>query len=312
MEIVQKVWFQKYPCSCGQGPVGWHAIISRWFLSQVEAQKRPDEFGGTFHLRFQLPSERWWKKKRTQLLSAGWQKWHLCSWQMHSSHAEQEVFRRMWSEFLSQESLTSQRQDVPLLHAAITAAGKSSQCFPAWHCCTALKTISQPPPPASLKENPKTSSSIESFRVQKPTCCQYLFTLALLPLSLSQWAPPAFIFSLRSRRPRKPAAPLLAGAVSAKGIAVFPTSKPSPRGLCGPFSPLKRSPQQDDPIAASWRLRRNRHLSPRLLLKTNGGKSVQGRDGTTVIWLLVWCLLKKNETRNGSEILQDRILTNLL
>lgn len=114
------------------------------------------------------------------------------------------------------------------------------------------------PHPASLKENPqKRPLQLSRSAFKKPTCCQYLFTLALLPLSLSQWAPPAFIFSLWSRRPRKPGAPLLAGAVSAKGIAVFPASKRSPRGLCGPFSPLKRSPQQDDPIAASWRLGRN-------------------------------------------------------
>lgn len=111
------------------------------------------------------------------------------------------------------------------------------------HCLeNNLPTPPQSPPPRLPRRKPKTSSSIESFRVPKPTCCQYLFTLASLPLSLSLWAPPAFIFSLQSRRPRKPAAVLLAGAASAEGIAVFPASKQGPQGLCSAFLALKTFP----------------------------------------------------------------------
>lgn len=135
----------------------------------------PDQFtktdtinlGETFQVRFQLQSEPplgfffffFFIKKGIQLLTAGRQKRqgsaHLARWQACSSHAKQEVFCQMQSEFLFGESLTSQRRDEPLLHAVVASAGKSSH---------------QPGPPLQEK-TPKTVSTLQPSRTtfKKPT-----------------------------------------------------------------------------------------------------------------------------------------------
>lgn len=95
MEIVQKVWFQRHSCSCGQAPC--RLVCHNFPLVSFPDRSTKKTWWIWGSIPSQIPASKWtvMGKKRTQLLSAGWQKWHLCSWQMHSSHAEQEVFRRM-------------------------------------------------------------------------------------------------------------------------------------------------------------------------------------------------------------------------